>query len=231
MSTSTSSPRAADRSREFSGLAADYANYDGLGLADLIAKKKISPLELLHAVRQRVDAFNPQLNALCHLFFDRAEAQINAGLGTGPFRGVPYALKDLGQYLAGTITSAGSRIWKDSVADFDSTLVERYKHAGLVTFGKTNSPELGLTTTTESVLFGQTHNPWNLERTSGGSSGGSAAMLPAEFYRWHTAAMAVVRSGFQRPVVASSVLSRPVGAYRWDRGNLKVGTAVRNITH
>jgi len=80
MSTSTSSPRAADRSREFSGLAADYANYDGLGLADLIAKKKISPLELLHAVRQRVDAFNPQLNALCHLFFDRAEAQIHKSM-------------------------------------------------------------------------------------------------------------------------------------------------------
>lgn len=176
MSTSTSSTRA-DTPREFSGLAAEYGNYDGLGLADLIAKKEITPLELLRAVRQRVDAVNPKLNALCHLFFDKAEAQISQGLGTGPFRGVPFALKDVGQYLAGTITSAGSRIWKDNVADFDSTLVERYKQAGLVIFGKTNSPELGLTTTTESVLFGQTHNPWNLERTSGGSSGGAAVVV------------------------------------------------------
>src|SRR5438445_10979977 len=177
MSTSPSSACAADRSREFSGLAAEYGNYDGLGLAELIAKKKITPLELLKAVHQRVDAFNPELNACCHLFFDKAEAQINDGLGSGPFHGVPFVLKDLNQYLAGTITSAGSRIWKDSVADFDSTLVERYKQAGLVIFGKTNSPELGLTTTTESVLFGQTHNPWNLERTSGGSSGGAAAVV------------------------------------------------------
>src|SRR5437870_11248770 len=124
MSISSSSARAADTSSEFSGLAAEYGNYDGLGLAELIARKKISPLELLNAVRQRVDAFNPKLNALCHLFFDKAEAQINAGLGTGPFQGVPFVLKDLNQYLAGTITSAGSRIWKDRVADFDSTLVE-----------------------------------------------------------------------------------------------------------
>src|ERR1700758_767371 len=177
MSTSTSSTGASDTPREFSGLAAEYGNYDGLGLADLIAKKEITPLELLRAVRQRVDALNPKLNALCHLFFDQAEAQISQGLGIGPFRGVPFVLKDVGQSLAGTITSAGSRIWKDNVADFDSTLVGRYKQAGLVIFAKTNSPELGLTTTTESVLFGQTHNPWNLQRTSGGSSGGAAVVV------------------------------------------------------
>jgi len=80
-------------------------------------------------------------------------------------------------YLGGTITSAGSRVWKTSVAEFDSTLVTRYKQAGLVILGKTNSPELGLTATTESILFGQTRNPWNLDRTSGGSSGGSAALV------------------------------------------------------
>jgi len=176
MSISSAVP-ADDTSGRFSGFAAEYAYYDGLGLAELIAKKKITPLELLKAVRERVGAINPKLNALCHLFFDKAEAQINQGLGTGPFHGVPFVLKDLNQYLAGTITSAGSRIWKDNVADFDSTLVERYKQAGLVIFGKTNSPELGLTTTTESVAFGQTHNPWNLERTAGGSSGGAAAVV------------------------------------------------------
>jgi len=167
-----------------SGLAAEYDRHDALGLAELIAKKQITPLELLHAVRHRVEAVNPKLNAFCQLFFDKAEAQIKQGLPNGPLSGVPFALKDLGQYLSGTITSAGSRVWKDAVADFDSTLVARYKQAGLVIFGKTASPELGLTTTTESALYGQTRNPWNLERTSGGSSGGSAAavasrLLPA----------------------------------------------------
>ncbi|HSB12264.1 MAG TPA: amidase [Blastocatellia bacterium] len=160
-----------------SGFAAEYANYDALGLAELVAKKQVTPAELLSAVRQRVETLNPKLNAFCHLFFDKAEAQIKQGLPAGPFRGVPFALKDLGQYLRGTVTSAGSRVWKDSVAEFDSTFVARLKSAGLVIFAKTNSPELGLTTTTESVLYGKTHNPWNLERTSGGSSGGSAAAV------------------------------------------------------
>ena len=163
----------------FSGPAAEYDKYDALGLAELVAKRQVTPLELLHAVRQRVEALNPKLNAFCHLFFDKAEAQIKQGLPAGPFRGVPFALKDLGHSLAGTITSSGSRVWKDAVADTDSTLVARYKQAGLVIFGKTNSPELGLTTSTESALYGKTRNPWNLERTSGGSSGGASAAVAA----------------------------------------------------
>ena len=161
------------------GLAAEYDRYDGLGLAELIRKKQITPSELLSAVRRRVEAVNPQINALCHVFFDKAEAQLAGNPGKGPFYGVPFVLKDLGQYLAGTITSAGSRVWQNSVADYDSTLVARYKQAGLIIFGKTTSPELGLTTTTESVLYGKTHNPWRLDRTSGGSSGGSAALVAA----------------------------------------------------
>lgn len=160
-----------------SSFAREYDQYDGLGLAELIAKKQITPLELLSAVRERVEVVNPKLNALCHIFFDKAEAQINENLGTGPFRGVPFALKDVSIYMKGTITSAGGRVWKDNVADLDSTLVSRYKQAGMVIFGKTTSPELGLTTTTESVLFGETRNPWNPEKTSGGSSGGSAVLV------------------------------------------------------
>jgi amidase/6-aminohexanoate-cyclic-dimer hydrolase len=159
------------------GLAADYTHYDGLGLAELIATKQISPLELLHAVRERVEALNPKLNAFCQLFFEVAEAQIHTGLPAGPFHGVPFALKDLGLYLSGTVTSGGSRIWSSDVASFNSTLTERYRQAGLVIFGKTHSPELGLTVTTESALYGQTHNPWNAERIAGGSSGGAAAAV------------------------------------------------------
>ncbi|MDX2029846.1 MAG: amidase [Blastocatellia bacterium] len=161
------------------GFAAEYDKYDALGLAELIAKKQIAPAELLAAVRARLEAVNPKINAFCHLFFEMAEEQIRRGLPDGPFRGVPFALKDLGAHLAGTITSSGSRVWKSYRPDFDSTLVARYKQAGLVIFGKTNSPELGLTTTTESALYGKTRNPWNLERIAGGSSGGSAAAVAA----------------------------------------------------
>jgi amidase/6-aminohexanoate-cyclic-dimer hydrolase len=160
-----------------SGLAAEYDQYDGLGLAALVAKRQVTPLELLNAVRRRLEAINPKLNATAQVFFDTAEAQIKQGLPAGPFKGVPFVLKDLGQQLAGTITSYGSRVFKDNTPDFDSTLVARYKQAGLVIFAKTTSPEFGLTTTTESVLFGKTRNPWNLERTSGGSSGGSSALV------------------------------------------------------
>lgn len=162
-----------------SGLAAEYDRFDALGLAQQIAKKQFTPQELLDAVRQRVEALNPKLNAFSQVFFERATAQIKQGLPAGPFRGVPFALKDLGQYLSGTITSAGSRVWHQQVANYDSTLVQRYLQAGLVIFGKTTSPELGLTTTTESALYGQTHNPWQLEHTSGGSSGGTAAAVAA----------------------------------------------------
>lgn len=164
-------------SNGISGLAAEYDQYDGLGLAALVAKRQVSPLELLNAVRQRLDAVNPKLNAVAHLFFDKAENQIKQGLAAGPFKGVPFVLKDLGQQLEGTITSYGSRVFKDNKPNFDSTLVTRYKQAGLVIFAKTTSPEFGLTTTTESVLFGKTHNPWKLDRTSGGSSGGSSAIV------------------------------------------------------
>lgn len=155
----------------------DYDKYDGLGLAELIRKKQITSLELLHAVQQRLEAVNPKLNAFAYLFFDKAEAAIKQGLPAGPFQGVPFALKDLGMNLTGTVTTYGSRVWKNNLAKADSTLVARYKNAGLVIFGKTTSPELGLTTTTESVVFGKTRNPWNLERTSGGSSGGASSAV------------------------------------------------------
>ncbi|HEY8459135.1 MAG TPA: amidase [Blastocatellia bacterium] len=159
------------------GLPSEYDKYDALGLAELIAKKEVAPAELLDAVRQRVEEINPKINAFSQLFFDKAAEQIQSELGAGPFHGVPFALKDLGQQLKDTITSAGGRVWKAQVADYDSTLVTRYKQAGLVIFGKTTTPELGLTVTTESVVYGQTRNPWDLERTSGGSSGGASAAV------------------------------------------------------
>lgn len=175
--SSHASDASSSQPARLSGLAAEYDQYDGLGLAVLVTKRQVTPLELLDAVRRRLEALNPKINATAQVFFDRAESQIKQGLPSGPFKGVPFALKDLGQSLTGTITTYGSRVFKDNKPDFDSTLVARYKQAGLVIFAKTTSPEFGLTTTTESVLFGRTRNPWNLERTSGGSSGGSSALV------------------------------------------------------
>ena len=125
----------------------------------------------------RVGQRNPAINAVVNPMFDEARATIAAGLPTGPFTGVPYLVKDLGLWYAGTVTTFGSSIFRNLVADHDSEIVTRLKRAGLVIFGKTHSPEFGLSTSSESRLFGATHNPWNPEYSAGGSSGGSAAAI------------------------------------------------------
>jgi amidase len=162
----------------------DYERYDGLGLAELVRKRAVTAKELLVAAVERIEARNPAVNAVVNRMYDRAEAAIAAGLPEGPFTGVPYLLKDLGVYYTGTVTSAGSAFFRDAVADHDSEIVARMKRAGLVIMGKTNTSEFGLSPSAEPKLFGPTRNPWNPERTAGGSSGGAAAavasgMLPA----------------------------------------------------
>src|SRR5438128_291529 len=110
----------------------DYERYDGLGLAELVRTRAVTPKELLNAAVARIEARNPAVNAVVNRMYDRAEAAIAAGLPAGPFTGVPYVLKDLGVYYAGTVTSAGSAFFRDAVADHDSEIVARMKRAGLV---------------------------------------------------------------------------------------------------
>ena len=155
----------------------DYESYDALGLAELVRKKETSPEELLDAALTRAEAAQARVNCFSALFADKARKQIADGLPDGPFRGVPFALKDLGAALKGAPLTQGSRAYKNYVSDYDSTLTTRYKKAGLVIFGQTTTPEFGGTTTTESILFGNTLNPWNHERIAGGSSGGAAATV------------------------------------------------------
>jgi amidase/6-aminohexanoate-cyclic-dimer hydrolase len=157
----------------------DYDRYDAIGLAALVANRKVSPQELLDAAIARTEQVNPRINAVIAKHYDEARAAIRNGLPEGPFRGVPFLLKDLHALLAGTITSNGCRFYTDNRADHDTELVSRYKRGGLTIFGKTNTPEFGLTVTTEPVLFGPTRNPWNLEHMAGGSSGGAAAAVAA----------------------------------------------------
>ena len=158
---------------------AEYGRYDSLGLAELVRAGEVSPSELLDEALARTAAVNPQINAVIHLMEARARAAIAAGLPPGPLSGVPFLIKDLMTAYAGEPMRCGSRLFKDFVPAEDEELTRRYKAAGLVIFGKTNTPELGVTNVTEPELFGPTRNPWNLERTSSGSSGGSAAAVAA----------------------------------------------------
>jgi len=158
---------------------AEYTRYDALGLAALVARREVSALDLVEAAIERIEALNPRLNAVIHPMYDQARAAAVAPIPDGPFSGVPFLVKDLLSTVAGEPFRCGSRFLRDYVAPADSEMVHRYRRAGLVITGKTNTPEFGLTPFTEPELFGPTRNPWNLDRTSGGSSGGSAAAVAA----------------------------------------------------
>ena len=159
--------------------ANEFARYDGLGLAELVRRGDVTPLELLEAAISAVESRNPEINAVVCRLYDQARGAISAGLPAGSFTGVPYLLKDLGALYTGAVTTGGSALFKDYVADHDSEITARLKRAGLVIFGRTNTPELGLASSTEPRLFGPTRNPWNLAHSAGGSSGGSAAAVAA----------------------------------------------------
>ena len=152
---------------------------DALGLAALVRRREVSPVELLEAAIGRAETMNPRFNFMAQKHYDFARAEIAGGLPEGPFTGVPWLLKDLAAYIEGLPTEGGSRINKGQVGLFTSELVRRYREAGLVVFGKTTTPEFGLTGTTESALVGPTRNPWSPTRIAGGSSGGAAAAVAA----------------------------------------------------
>ena len=155
----------------------EYEDYDALGLAGLIRGRQTTPEELLDAALDRVAARNPEINAVIHLMEDAARESISRGLPDGPVSGVPFMLKDLHGLFAGEPTTNGSRLYQRNVADHDSTIIARYRRAGLVMLAKTNTPELGISGTTEPVLHGPTPNPWDPARSAGGSSGGAAAAV------------------------------------------------------
>ncbi|MCA9511829.1 MAG: amidase, partial [Myxococcales bacterium] len=138
-----------------------------------------SPAELLELAIARAEAVEPAIRAITVRHFELAREAARGALPDGPLRGVPWLLKDLGIGMRGTVTTEGSRLFADAVRDADSTLTERYRAAGLVIFGKTHSPEFGGSPSSESALHGATHNPWDLARSPGGSSGGSAAAVAA----------------------------------------------------
>jgi amidase len=158
----------------------EYGDYDATGLAALVAKGEVTPVELLAAACAAIAAGEPKINAISQDMRGRAERQIAAGV-SGPFAGVPFLLKDLDMDYAGEKLTMGSMAAKDFVAPHNAELVNRYLMAGVVIAGSTNAPELGLKATTETALHGATRNPWDTERTPGGSSGGSGAAVAAGY--------------------------------------------------
>jgi len=141
----------------------------------LVRNKEVQPIELVEAAIARIERLNPTLNAVVTPMYDLARTFAGGKIPAGPFTGVPFLLKDIIASYAGVKMSMGMKLRRDFVPDHDSELVARLKRAGLIVVGKTNLPELGILPTTEPLLFGPCRNPWDTERTTGGSSGGSAS--------------------------------------------------------
>lgn len=156
----------------------DYSNYDGLGLAALVKSKKVSPAELVEAAIARAERHNPTLNAIVYEGYEDARKQAKGAMVDGPFSGVPFLIKDLGISVAGWPRSHGSR-FGNLVDAQDTGLMRRYRSSGIIPLGKTNTPEYGITGTTESARLGPCRNPWNPNHIAGGSSGGSASAVAA----------------------------------------------------
>ncbi|MBK7149527.1 MAG: amidase [Bacteroidetes bacterium] len=155
----------------------EYIMHDATSLAQLVKKKEVSPEELLQTAISRAEEVNPKINAVVTKLYDLGKEQLKNIKPDAPLAGVPYLIKDLGPQLKGTRYTCGSRILQDFISPENSVVTDRMLSAGLIIFGKTNTPEFGLTPWTEPALFGAAHNPWNLDYTTGGSSGGSAAAV------------------------------------------------------
>ena len=160
-------------------LGEDYDRRDALGLAELVAKREVHPTELLEEAIARAERVNGRLNAIVTPMYELARQRARGPLPDGPFSGVPFLLKDLLAPYEGVPMRAGSRLYRGYVPARSSELVRRYEAAGLVIFGRTSTPELGILPTSEAELYGPTHNPWRYGHSPGGSSGGAAAAVAA----------------------------------------------------
>ena len=157
-----------------------YLKQDATGLAELVAKGEATPDELLDIALELTEERNPPLNAVVNIQEDAARAAIRNGLPEGPFRGVPFLLKDLGAEATAYPTHNGSKLFANSTWSYDSEIFLRMQATGVATYGRTTSPELGVGPVTESQAYGgPTRNPWNTDHTSGGSSGGAGAAVAA----------------------------------------------------
>jgi amidase len=160
----------------------ELATLDATAQAELVRRRDLTPLELVDSAIERIERLNPKVNAVITPLFEEARAAATSpDLPEGPFRGVPFLLKDLLVMQKGQPYYMGNRALRDAhyISPADSPLGARFRAAGLITLGKSNAPEFGIQTTTQPLAFGATHNPWDLDRSTNGSSGGSAAAVAA----------------------------------------------------
>ena len=157
----------------------EYAKYDGLGLAQLVAKKEISVEDLLQVAKQAVVAANAEVNAVCEIFEDVFDNPAPRAPADAPFYGVPFLIKDAVLHAENRISENGSRYFEGYRSAEDTHLMQRFRKAGFVTFGRTTTPEMSFNVATESLLRGPTRNPFDTSRMAGGSSGGSGAIVAA----------------------------------------------------
>jgi amidase len=159
----------------------EYETFDATGLAEIVRRGEVLPAELVEAAIARIERRDPAINAVVHRMFEEARRRAAGVLPDGPFTGVPFLLKDLLSWDEGHPVRSGSRLLRDFVAPHDSETVRRYERSGIITIGRTNTPEFGLLPYTEPELYGPTRNPLSPDRTVGGSSGGSAAAVAAGY--------------------------------------------------
>ena len=157
----------------------ELATLDAIAQADLVARGEVTSRELVEAAIERIERLNPKLNAVITPTFERALEHVGTTGAEGPLRGVPFLMKDLDACVAGEPFHCGMAFLKNRrfTADHDAYLTKKFRDMGLISVGKTNTPELGLTVTTEPAAYGPTRNPWNTKYSSGGSSGGAAAAV------------------------------------------------------
>jgi amidase len=158
---------------------AEYARYDGLGLAELVARKEVSPRELAETAAKAIEAVNPRLNAVVETYPDRIGGLDEAALGAGPFRGVPFLIKDVVGHEKGRRIEFGSRLCRGMAGEVDSFVAELFRASGVNILGRSAAPEYSMSATTESVLHGNTSNPWKPGYSAGGSTGGGMAAVMA----------------------------------------------------
>lgn len=155
----------------------EFSSYDGLGLAELVRNKQVTPEELVQFSIKAIKELNPDINAVVSVLEEEAISEIKSGLPNGSFTGVPFLIKELVLHAKNIPVSMGSRLAEGTAFPIDSELMKRFRNAGFVTVGTTTTPEFGYSAATESILYGPTRSPWNLNHSPGGSSGGSAAAI------------------------------------------------------
>lgn len=150
----------------------EYARHDALGLAELVKRAEITPRELANVAADAIAAINPEINAVIELYHDRVDLVDESALGSGPFRGVPFLIKDVGGHEKGRKIEFGSRLCAGLVAEVDTNYAKLLRAAGLNIIGRTNTPEFSMASSSENLLYGATHTPWMSGRSAGGSTGG-----------------------------------------------------------